>query len=158
MVTNFAKRPHNVSGMTIRKVGLVVFVTFVVVLVLVPQVKSLSCFSCYSVNGSDRRCDDPMIRMYTGIIDPVECTLPTVTDDDENVTVLSEEQGPKYESKLEAPETEAPLKPWSMRSTYCVKMIGISGKSTVFENHRKSLIQYCERSELRLHFEWTKVH
>ena len=24
---------------------------------------------------------------------------------------------------------------------------------TVFENHRKSLIQYCERSELRLHFE-----
>ena len=29
---------------------------------------------------------------------------------------------------------------------------------TVFENHRKSRIQYCERSELRLHFEWTKVH
>ena len=28
--------------------------------------------------------------------------------------------------------------------------------STVFENHRKSLIQHCERSELRLHFEWTK--
>ena len=27
-----------------------------------------------------------------------------------------------------------------------------------FENHRKSLIQHCERSELRLHFEWTKVH
>ena len=22
----------------------------------------------------------------------------------------------------------------------------------------KSLIQYCERSELRLHFEWTKIH
>ena len=30
--------------------------------------------------------------------------------------------------------------------------------STVFENHRKSLIQHCERSELRLHFESTKVH
>ena len=30
--------------------------------------------------------------------------------------------------------------------------------STVFENHRKSLIQHCERSELRLHFEWTKVN
>ena len=29
---------------------------------------------------------------------------------------------------------------------------------TVFENHRKSLIQHCERSELRLHFEWTKVN
>ena len=26
---------------------------------------------------------------------------------------------------------------------------------TVFENHRKSLISHCERSEL--HFEWTKV-
>ena len=30
--------------------------------------------------------------------------------------------------------------------------------STVFENHRKSLILHCERSELHLHFEWTKVH
>ena len=29
-------------------------------------------------------------------------------------------------------------------------------KDTVFENHRKSLIQHCERSELPLHFEWTK--
>ena len=28
----------------------------------------------------------------------------------------------------------------------------------VFENHRKSLIQNCERSELRLRFEWTKVN
>ena len=28
---------------------------------------------------------------------------------------------------------------------------------TVFENHPKSLIQNCERSELRLHLEWTKV-
>ena len=31
-------------------------------------------------------------------------------------------------------------------------------KHTVFENHPKSRIQHCERSELRLHFEWTKVH
>ena len=31
-------------------------------------------------------------------------------------------------------------------------------EGTVFENHRKSLIQHCERSELRLHFEWTKVN
>ena len=31
-------------------------------------------------------------------------------------------------------------------------------QSTVFENHRKSLIQDCERSELRLYFERTKVH
>ena len=29
---------------------------------------------------------------------------------------------------------------------------------TVFENNRKSLIQHCEQSELRLHFEWTKVN
>ena len=29
---------------------------------------------------------------------------------------------------------------------------------TVFENHRKSLIQHCERSELCLHFEGTKVN
>ena len=29
---------------------------------------------------------------------------------------------------------------------------------TVFKNHIKSLIQYCERSELRSHFEWTKVN
>ena len=27
-------------------------------------------------------------------------------------------------------------------------------ENMVFENHRKSLIQHCERSELRLHFEW----
>ena len=26
------------------------------------------------------------------------------------------------------------------------------------DNHRKSLIQHCERSELRLHFEWTIVN
>ena len=30
-------------------------------------------------------------------------------------------------------------------------------KDIVFENHRKSLIQHCERSELLLHLEWTKV-
>ena len=29
---------------------------------------------------------------------------------------------------------------------------------TVFANHRKSLIQHCERSKLRLHFECTKVN
>ena len=29
--------------------------------------------------------------------------------------------------------------------------------ATVFENHRKSHIRHCEHSELRLHFEWTKV-
>jgi hypothetical protein len=28
----------------------------------------------------------------------------------------------------------------------------------VFENYRKCLIQHCERSELRLNFEWTKIN
>ena len=31
------------------------------------------------------------------------------------------------------------------------------GKDTVLESHRKSRIQHCERSELRLHVEWTKI-
>ena len=38
--------------------------------------------------------------------------------------------------------------------THVIMMI----MTTVFENHSKSRIQHCERSELRLHFEWTKVH
>ena len=29
--------------------------------------------------------------------------------------------------------------------------------STLLKNQRKSLIQNCERSELRLHFQWTKL-
>ena len=33
-----------------------------------------------------------------------------------------------------------------------------NGGGTVFENHRKCLIQHCERSELSLHLEWTKVN
>ena len=36
---------------------------------------------------------------------------------------------------------------WNAAGTY----------NTVFENHRKSLIQHCARSALRLYFEWTKV-
>ena len=42
-----------------------------------------------------------------------------------------------------------------------LKRIGLEVKiqrCTVFENHRKSLIKNCKRSELRLHFEWTKVN
>ena len=31
-------------------------------------------------------------------------------------------------------------------------------KNTLFENHPKCLIQRCERSELRLHFKWTKIY
>ena len=36
--------------------------------------------------------------------------------------------------------------------------VAMQDKGTVFENHRKRLIQHCERSDLRLHFEWTKVY
>ena len=37
------------------------------------------------------------------------------------------------------------------------KSLKTKAQSTVFENRQKSRIQHCERSELRLHFEWTKV-
>ena len=113
--------------MALEKVGLLAFVAFVAILVgQVPQAWSLSCYACYSVNGSDRRCDDPMIRMYNGIIEPVECALPENQAEEENITVVSDEQGPKYDTEVKETDT-GPVKPWSMRSTYCVKMIGISG-------------------------------
>ena len=50
------------------------------------------------------------------------------------------------------------------RSKYLLLVVDLAARwsccysFTLFENHRKSLIQHCERSELRLHFEWTKVH
>ena len=37
-------------------------------------------------------------------------------------------------------------------------LTNLRGKGTVFENHRKSVIQPSERRELRLHFAWTKVN
>ena len=45
---------------------------------------------------------------------------------------------------------------WLMHETWFAEEKEAS--HTVFENHRKSLILHCERSELRLHFEWTKVN
>ena len=48
------------------------------------------------------------------------------------------------------PENEAKLSPIDTAFSFM--------HATVFENQRKSLIQRCERSELRLYFEWTKVH
>ena len=41
--------------------------------------------------------------------------------------------------------------------TQYVYFFALSYTNTVFENHSKSRIQYCERSELSLHFEWAKV-
>ena len=37
-------------------------------------------------------------------------------------------------------------------------MLQYVSKCTVIENRRKSLIQHCEQSELRLRFECTKVN
>ena len=49
-----------------------------------------------------------------------------------------------------------------LRAHYCAFIISarnnFSISFTMFQNHRKSLIQHCDRSELRLHLEWTKVH
>ena len=36
-------------------------------------------------------------------------------------------------------------------------ILAFSTNYTVFENYRKSRVKNYERSELRLHFEWTKV-
>ena len=41
---------------------------------------------------------------------------------------------------------------------YCWSSFPVEDICTVFENHRKSLIQQCERSELHLHFDWKKGH
>ena len=51
-----------------------------------------------------------------------------------------------------------PLKEDILVSHKVVLTTNQSVHCTLLENHKKSLIQHCERSELRLHFEWTKVH
>ena len=47
---------------------------------------------------------------------------------------------------------------WWRRKLYTYQLPQKKPMVTVFENHRKSRIQHCERSELRLHFEWTKIN
>ena len=47
---------------------------------------------------------------------------------------------------------------WMSDPEYIRMPCQIQSEYTVFENHRKSLIQHSERSQLRLHFEWTKVN
>ena len=87
----------------------------------IDRISGLSCFSCYSINGSDARCDDPNIRVYPGIIDPEECTLPIEKED--NITINGVDKGPVYDvsKKLK------PQKPWTIRAPYCVKIIGTTG-------------------------------
>ena len=51
-----------------------------------------------------------------------------------------------------------PWKTWVGKLPILFMYNTLKWNNTVFENHRKSRIQHCERSELRLHFEWTIVH
>ena len=105
----------------------------------VPSIHGLDCFACHSINGSDRRCEDPMIRIYEAIIKPETCVLPTkiirpkenkveqnlgvdvVTD--VNGTAL--EKGPGYEV-----ETQEIIK-----ESYCVKIIGTTSKYLLLFSH-----------------------
>ena len=62
--------------------------------------------------------------------------------------------------KITTPPSAAPITPL-VNTSGATKMRTIISNLvslcfTVFENHGKSLIEHCERSELRLHFEWTK--
>ena len=67
-----------------------------------------------------------------------------------NIPAVSQEPKP-----AETPATEQNVS--EMTSSIVGRYSIFQIQCTVFENHRKSLIQHCERSELRLHFEWTKV-
>ena len=53
------------------------FIYFLSFTAVVPTIEALDCFACHSVNGSDRRCEDPMIRIYEGFLKPETCALPT---------------------------------------------------------------------------------
>ena len=64
-------------------------------------------------------------------------------------------------SRTEEEDEELDRGHWGSKAEFILSCIGFSVRFLlyrVFENHRKSLIQYYERSELRLHFEWTKVN
>ena len=63
---------------------------------------------------------------------------------------------PDFLSALSLERARQLLMIYDKRARKCYEL-KIGRWPTVFENYRKSLIQHCERSELRLHFEWTKV-
>ena len=102
---------------------------------LIESCIALDCYSCYSKNGSDRTCDDPMIRMYKDVIDPVPCVLPTpmknYQNDSSEVDVVglngTKEMGTKYE--VITPEELNPER-------YCVKVIGTTSKSININSHQ----------------------
>ena len=69
-----------------------------------------------------------------------------------HITFSSNGKNLKYETRAK--------KLWTlggMSSPFSCLALDIFTPVTVFENHRKSRIQHCERSELRLLIEGTKV-
>ena len=73
--------------------------------------------------------------------------------EDSDADTLSLESVPKKELPSVRPK-KSKKKPKSKWQIFLDKI----ASGTVFENHIKSRIQHCERRELRLHFERTKVH
>lgn len=108
--------------------------------------EALQCYSCYSTNGSDHRCDDPMIRMYKGVLTPEECVLPVPTKkkpmtpmrvDFVSISLGNETGpvGPVYEiikDPLREPEVVTLVVP----DLYCVKVIGTTSKLTFLIRHK----------------------
>ena len=78
--------------------------------------------------------------------------------------IVSKKFSPKYFLRAKVEEIEwkyydgNPDCQRGCKMSQCLKWSDILESSTVFENHIKSLIQHCERSELHLHFKWTKVN
>ena len=87
-------------------------------------------------------------------------TTSTTTDESRrNKTLRQQQQSLKTQSASYTCKCNC-FHPFLSGTTF-IKTIHILqklGKWTVFENLLKSRIQHCERSELRLHFEWTKVN
>ncbi len=104
------------------------------------SVYGLDCFACHSINGSDRRCEDPMIRIYEGFIKPETCVLPTkiirprqakttsVVHDVMNMNGTSlADKGPAYVPEEEEEEMDSGTA-MIPKESYCVKIIGTSRK------------------------------
>ncbi len=86
---------------------------------------ALDCYSCASQNGSDRLCDDPMIRMYKEVLTPVTCDIPTTINVNTLNGTADNETGPGYEVD-EKSEPEAPF--YKEPEHFCVKVIGTTSK------------------------------
>merc|ERR1712141_666107 len=126
---------------------------------------ALDCYSCYSKNGSDRTCDDPVIRLYMEEKKPVECIFPTpllnsgtpnestdhpeinsgaelVQTEYENI----KEIGPKYEvekTKFTHIEKHHQTKVAESSDRYCVKVIG-----TTTESKENLVIRTCINKDM----------